>query len=287
MLRTVALVAGLALGAEQPRRLSATTAARLAPLVARLALVAQQSRRHVRARRRRPARRAVDVSRRGNRPQGGAPVLGGAAAGRSLDPPEQFGLDGYADCLAGFLAELGLDAAHVAGLSFGGIVALALQRRHSAVSSSLILASAYAGWAGSLPADVAQQRLRQALASADGAPEAFVDALLPTMFSKTTPRETVDDFRATMQAFHPRGFRAMAGASAEDVRDVLPRVDVPTLLLYGDRDVRAPLTVAEALQAAISRSNLVLLPDAGHLCNIEAPDEFNAVVRDFLYDSRR
>jgi pimeloyl-ACP methyl ester carboxylesterase len=86
-----------------------------------------------------------------------------------------------------------------------------------------------------------------------------VDALLPTMFSKTTPRETVDDFRATMQAFHPRGFRAMAGASAEDVRDVLPRVDVPTLLLYGDRDVRAPLTVAEALQAAISRSNLVLL----------------------------
>jgi pimeloyl-ACP methyl ester carboxylesterase len=208
-------------------------------------------------------------------------------AGRSLDPPEQFGLDGYAHCLAGFLAELGLDAAHVAGLSFGGIVALALQRRHSAVSSSLILASAYAGWAGSLPADVAQQRLRQALALADGAPEAFVDALLPTMFSKTVPRETVDDFRATMQAFHPRGFRAMARASVEDVRDVLPRVDVPTLLLYGDRDVRAPLTVAEALQAAISGSNLVLLPDAGHLCNIEAPDEFNAVVRDFLHDSRR
>jgi pimeloyl-ACP methyl ester carboxylesterase len=54
------------------------------------------------------------------------------------------------------------------------------------------------------------------------------------------PRETVDDFRSGMQAFDPRGFRAMAQASAEDVRDVLPRVDVPTLLVYGDRDVRAP-----------------------------------------------
>jgi pimeloyl-ACP methyl ester carboxylesterase len=207
-------------------------------------------------------------------------------AGRSTDPPERFGLDGYADCLAGFLGTLGLDTARVAGLSFGGILALALQRRHSAMSSALILASAYAGWAGSLPHEVAEQRLRQALALADGAPGAFVGALLPTMFSETMPRETVDDFRTSMQAFHPRGFRAMARASAEDVRDVLPHIDVPTLLVYGDRDVRAPLMVAEALQAAISGSTLVVLPDAGHLCNIEAPDEFNVAVRDFLHNSR-
>jgi pimeloyl-ACP methyl ester carboxylesterase len=151
---------------------------------------------------------------------------------------------------------------------------------------ALILASAYAGWAGSLPAEVAEQRLRQALDLADGTPEAFVGALLPTMFSKTMPRETVDDFRAGMQAFHPRGFRAMARASAEDVRDVLSHINVPTLLVYGDRDVRAPLTVARDLRAAISGSRLVVLPDAGHVCNIEAPDEFNAAVRDFLHDTR-
>jgi alpha/beta hydrolase fold len=72
----------------------------------------------------------------------------------------------------------------------------------------------------------------------------------------------------------------MARASAEDVRDVLPRVDVPTLLVYGERDVRAPLTVAEDLEAAIPGSRLVVLPDAGHLCNIEAPNEFNVAVRD-------
>jgi pimeloyl-ACP methyl ester carboxylesterase len=208
-------------------------------------------------------------------------------AGRSTDPPERFGLGGYADCLAGFLDKLRLDTARVAGLSFGGILALALQRRYSAISSSLILASAYAGWAGSLSPEVAEQRLRQALGLADGTPEAFVGALLPTMFSKPMPRETVDAFRASMQAFHPRGFRAMARASAEDVRDVLPRVDVPTLLVYGDRDVRAPLTVAETLHAAISGSRLVVLPDAGHVCNIEAPHEFNDAVRDFLDDSRR
>jgi pimeloyl-ACP methyl ester carboxylesterase len=207
-------------------------------------------------------------------------------AGRSTDPPERFGLDGYADCLAGFLDKLRLETACVVGLSFGGILTLALQRRHAARSSALILASAYAGWGGSLAPEVAAQRLRQALALAEGAPEAFVDALLPTMFSKPMPRETVDDFRAGMEAFHPRGFRAMARASAEDVRDVLPHIDVPTLLVYGDRDVRAPLTVARDLHAAISRSRLVVLPGAGHVCNVEAPDEFNAAVRDFLHDSR-
>jgi pimeloyl-ACP methyl ester carboxylesterase len=89
-----------------------------------------------------------------------------------------------------------------------------------------------------------------------------------------------------MHAFHPRGFRAMAQASAEDVRDALPRVAVPTLLVYGERDMRAPLTVAEALHAAISGSRLVVLPDAGHVCNVEAPDEFNVAVRDFLHESR-
>jgi pimeloyl-ACP methyl ester carboxylesterase len=208
-------------------------------------------------------------------------------AGRSTDPPERFGLDEYADCLAGFLNRLGLDTACVAGLSFGGILALALQRRYSAMSSALILASAYAGWAGSLPPEVAGQRLRQALALADGTPEEFVGALLPTMFSKSMPRETVDDFRASMESFHPRGFRAMARASAEDVRNVLPHIHVPTLLVYGDRDVRAPLAVAEALHTAISGSTLLVLPNAGHLCNVEAPDDFNDVVREFLHNNYR
>mgnify|MGYP003287395470 CR=1 FL=1 len=67
---------------------------------------------------------------------------------------------------------------------------------------------------------------------------------------------------------------------------MLPHIDVPTLLMYGDRDVRAPLTVAEALHAAIPGSRLVVLPDAGHLCNIEAPDEFNDAVRHFLHGGR-
>ncbi len=207
-------------------------------------------------------------------------------AGGSSDPPESFGLAGYADCLAGLVDRLGLDHPHVAGLSFGGILALEFSRRHSATPRSLILASAYAGWAGSLPAGVAAQRLQQALGLANLSPEEFVGALLPTMFSQATPPEAVEAFGASMLGFHPAGFRAMARASAENVRDVLAHISVPTLLVYGDKDVRAPLAVAEDLHAAISGSTLVVLPDAGHLSNIEAPEAFNRAVRNFLRDSR-
>lgn len=203
-------------------------------------------------------------------------------AGRSSDPPESFGMAGYADCVAGFVNALGLERPHVAGLSFGGALALELPHRHPAIPMTLILASAYAGWAGSLPAEVAEQRLQQSLALANLSPEEFVGALLPTMFSASTPRESVDEFGASMLTFHPAGFRAMARASAEDLRHVLPHVRIPTLLVYGENDVRAPLTVAENLHAALSGSTLVVLPDAGHLCNIEAPEEFNRAVRDFL-----
>jgi pimeloyl-ACP methyl ester carboxylesterase len=143
-----------------------------------------------------------------------------------------------------------------------------------------------AGWAGSLPADIAEQRLQQALVLANLSPDEFVGALLPTMFSEGTPPESVDDFGATMLAFHPAGFRAMARASAEDLREVLPHIRVPTLLVYGDQDVRAPMAVAENLHAPVSGSKLVLLPDTGHLCNIEAPEEFNRTVRNFLRDIR-
>lgn len=206
-------------------------------------------------------------------------------AGGSADPPEDFGMVGYADSLAGFVRVLGLDRPHVAGLSFGGALALELCRRHSAVPRTLILASAYAGWAGSLPAEVTELRLQQALVLADLSPHEFVGALLPTMFSGAPPAESVDAFGAAMRSFHPAGFRAMARAAAEDLRAVLPLVTVPTLLVYGDSDVRAPLSVAETLHAAIAGSTLVVMPDAGHVCNIEAPEGFNTAVRTFLRDT--
>ena len=207
----------------------------------------------------------------------------GPGAGDSSDPPESFRLADFADCLAGFVAALGLGRPYLVGLSFGGALALELYRRHPELPAGLVLVSAYAGWAGSLPADEGARRLRQVLDLADLPPARFAEAVGPTMFGPAAPAALAEAFAASITGFHPVGLRAMARAVAEaDLRDVLPRIDLPTLLLYGESDVRAPRAVAEALHAGIPGSQLVVLPGVGHACNIEAAPLFNAEVREFL-----
>jgi pimeloyl-ACP methyl ester carboxylesterase len=207
----------------------------------------------------------------------------GPGAGRSADPPDGFRLPQFADCLAEFTAELGVEHPHVVGLSFGGAMALELHRRRPAVPRTLFLAGAYAGWAGSLPPEAVAERLRFCLDAADLPPDGFVESMLPSMFSPSAAPERVAAFAASVRQFHPDGFRAMARASAEaDLRPVLGRVSVPTVVLCGDRDTRAPLPVAEALHAAIPGSQLVVLDGVGHASAVEAPERFTDAVRTFL-----
>jgi len=85
-----------------------------------------------------------------------------------------------------------------------------------------------------------------------------------------------------MSDFHPAGFRLMAMSSAEvDTRDILREIRVPTLLVWGDADARSPLTVARQFHAAIPDARLAIVAGAGHVSNVDAPAQFNAVVRDF------
>ena len=203
-------------------------------------------------------------------------------AGRSSDPPESFGITGYADCLARFIEVVELDRPHVVGLSFGGALALAFAHRHPTAARSLVVVSGYAGWRGSLPPAVAEDRLQQATLLSELSGERLAATLLPTMFDTSPPSEVLAAFGDSLRTFHPGGFRAMAQASAEDLRGTLAGIKVPTLLVYGDRDVRAPIYVAEQLHAALPDSTLVVLEGVGHVCNLEAPDEFNKTLRSWV-----
>jgi pimeloyl-ACP methyl ester carboxylesterase len=87
---------------------------------------------------------------------------------------------------------------------------------------------------------------------------------------------------AVVSEFHPLGFRLMAKSSADtDTTDLLPKIGVPTLLVWGDDDRRSPLNIAEQLRDAIPNAELAVIAQAGHLSNMEQPEEFNARVRRF------
>ncbi len=203
--------------------------------------------------------------------------------GQSSDPPESFGLSDYADVVAGFVAALGLDRPHVLGLSFGGGLAIEVYRCHPTIPRTLVLAGAYAGWAGSLPAHVVEERLERAVRESELPPETWLPAYLPGMLSPSASPELVDELLSLMLDVHPVGLRAELRAFAEaDLRDVLPTIGVPTLVLHGEHDQRAPSHVADDLHAHIPGSTLVVLLGVGHVSNVEAPDLFNDAVRDFL-----
>ena len=148
----------------------------------------------------------------------------------------------------------------------------------------MILASAYAGWAGSLPPDVVATRVARVLAEADQPPEQWVASYIPSFFAGPVGQELVDEVTAIMCDARPAGIKPMVKAFAEaDLREALADIAVPTLLLYGERDERAPLSVARELHARIPGAELVVLPGVGHSTNLEAPVAFNAEVRRFLH----
>ena len=207
-------------------------------------------------------------------------------AGESDDPPETFGFAEYADCLAALIGELELGRPHLCALSYSGGIALELCRRRPELLASLTLVGAYAGWAGSLPAEKVRVRLERALDQADRGGEAAAREFIPELFAADAPAELVDRAIALSSTFHPAGLRVMAKASAAaDLREVLPQVAVPTLVIHGREDRRSPLSVSEALHAGIPNSRLAVIGGAGHLTNLEAPDEFNRLVREFLREA--
>jgi len=203
-------------------------------------------------------------------------------AGQSADPPETFRIEDWADCLAGLLDVAGLRDSHVLGVSWGGLLAQELYRRHRARVRSLILADTYAGWKGSLPEPIPEERLAACLRDSALPPAEFVPRYLPGMFSTSPSSPILAELGRVMADFHPLGFRLMATALARaDTRDLLPTIRVPTLLIWGDADARSPMTVAHQLHAAIPRSRLAVIPGAGHISNLEDPGRFDAIVRDF------
>jgi pimeloyl-ACP methyl ester carboxylesterase len=204
-------------------------------------------------------------------------------AGRSSDPPETFRLPDWADRLAGFIEALGLVPAHVGGLSWGGGLALQLYGRHPEVVRSLILVSAYAGWGGSLPAEEVERRLQLMVRNSQLPPAEWAPALIKTLLTDRATEGMVEDLTSIVSDLHPAATRVALRAFAEaDLRDVLPRINVPTLLLYGEEDVRAPRPVWEPLHTRVPGSKLVLVPGVGHMIDIEAAGRFNAEVRGFL-----
>jgi pimeloyl-ACP methyl ester carboxylesterase len=203
-------------------------------------------------------------------------------AGSSYDPPEQFTTTDWARCLAGFLDVVDIERAQVLGLSWGGILAQEFYRLHPERVLALVLCDTYAGWKGSLPESVCQKRLERCYRDSYLPPEDFVERWIPEFFAEAASLDLKEEMSAVVSEYHPLGFRLMAKSSADtDTTDLLPDIEVPTLLVWGDDDRRSPIDIAQQFRDAIPEAELAVIANAGHVSNMEQPEEFDAQVRRF------
>jgi pimeloyl-ACP methyl ester carboxylesterase len=202
-------------------------------------------------------------------------------AGRSGDVPSAFGLHDYASCLATLIEAIALGPAHVAGLSWGGTVALELYRLRPELVGTLILVDTYAGWKGSLPEAEVRARV-EGVHRMLAAPADQFDPTLPGLFAGDPPGEFVPLLETMAADVRPDSIRVQLLEMARaDLRDLLPLVAVPTLLVWGEEDARSPLEVARQFEQAIPGAELVVIPGCGHVSNLDQPERFNDAVRAF------
>jgi pimeloyl-ACP methyl ester carboxylesterase len=194
-------------------------------------------------------------------------------------------LDDYATDVGCLMDGLELDTAVIGGLSMGGYVVFALFRQAPSRFSGMLLADTRP------QADTADARrgrtgLRQILAQRG--PSGVADEMLPKLLSERTLQERptiVEHARQIVEANQPRAIDAAIGAmmTRPDSTGDLPRIACATLVMVGADDTVTPPSDAEAMQREIPRSTLTVIPDAGHLSNLEQPDAFSKGLRDFLF----
>lgn len=193
-------------------------------------------------------------------------------------------MDAMADAVAGLLRHLGIDQAVVGGLSMGGYVTFALLRRHRDLVRALVLADTRAG------ADTSEVRERRTSQQEQvrsegtaGLVETLVGALLSDDTRQNRP-EVVARAREIMNQATPEHVVAALEAMKRrpDSTAELPGIDVPTLVVVGEHDGPAPPAVAEEMASQLPNARLVVVPKAGHLTSLEAPEEFNTELRSLL-----
>lgn len=190
----------------------------------------------------------------------------------------------FADDLAGLTDTLGIRSAVLCGLSMGGYAAFAFLRKYPERVSRLILADTRPG------ADTAEGRANREnvarIAETQGT-SAIADMMLPKLISDYTRRHAPEveiAIRRMIDAATPQGIAAASRGMAQrsDSTDLLSSITCPTLVLVGEHDVLTPPDVMQGFATNIPGAQFMVIPQAGHLSNLERPQVFLSAVRNFL-----
>jgi 3-oxoadipate enol-lactonase len=204
--------------------------------------------------------------------------------GRSPRAPAQPDVRYYAEGVRGLLDRLGLERVVLGGVSMGGYVVFECLRLFPQRISGLILANTRPEPDSE---EMRENRKEMARRVADEGVGVLVELQMGRLLARSTlenNEEVVEKVRAMILESNPNGVVAALGAMRErpDSTPLLGKIEVPTLVIGGEEDAISSSEVMGAMAEKIPDSRHVTLPGVGHLSNLEAPEDFNAALKEFL-----
>lgn len=195
-------------------------------------------------------------------------------------------LDELALDLIHLLEQLHITKAHIVGLSMGGQIALEMYRWSPALFESIVLADTDAraedekGY---------QNRLQLSAKLLKDGMDKFTDERIKSFMCANTfgkKPDVVHHVETMMKTTNPKGSAAVQRGRAErlDYSPLLEAIDFPTLIIVGDQDEFTPLASARYMHERIKNSRLAVIESSGHIANMEQPEIFNSILRDFYSD---
>jgi pimeloyl-ACP methyl ester carboxylesterase len=212
-------------------------------------------------------------------------------SGDSDKPAGPYSTQGHADQVAAFLGAIGIERAHVAGMSFGAAVAMHLAAGHPDRVHSLSL---HSGWHASDDyLKIVVEQWRVLASTLPTIADVVIKGIFPWCFTPELYVErpefvdTLVDFVRSRPAQPVEAFLAQTDAVfAHDASAALDDIDVPTLITFGARDLVCSTRFAEPLSSGIGGSELVVFEDLSHAGLHEDPETFNRATLDFLLRQR-
>jgi 3-oxoadipate enol-lactonase len=184
------------------------------------------------------------------------------------------------------LDSYGVQKAHIAGLSMGGMIAQDFYSLYPERVATLVLCDTSDGLNTRMTPEQREEfiRLRLGPLLAGKEPKDMAPTVADTLIGRQSSRASWQRLVDSMAALHKESYikTVRANTARTDYPDA-QQIRVPTLLVFGEDDRLTPPAIGRSMQAKIPGAELVIIPTAGHLSNIEQPAVFNQAVLDFLF----
>ena len=202
--------------------------------------------------------------------------------GQSDSPSGAYTLDQLADDAKGLLTSVGVEQPNWVGLSMGGMIGMHYALKYPGEFRSLVLCDT----SSRIPAELAPVWAERIKVANEKGMSALVSGTLERWFTepfRNARKDVIEPVAHMITSTSVTGYAGCCHAIPRiNCTDELHTITCPVQIIVGEQDAGTPVAMSEAIHAAIPGSELVIIPEASHLSNLEQPEKFNIALDRFL-----